>query len=309
MENKGKRMIAVVGPTASGKTALSIELAKRLDGEIISADSMQIYKGMKIATAKPDMEEMQGIPHHLMDFLDPGTQFSVADYVELANDTAKDIFSRGKQPILCGGTGLYVRSFLENVRFTEEKSDPQLREQLNERYRTEGGEKMLEELKGFDPETAIRLHPSNSKRIVRAFEVYYLTGKTISQAVRESKQMPFPYEIAAVGLRFSDREKLYDRINKRVDIMLEKGLIEEAKEFYSMPIGRTAAAAIGYKELKPYLDGELTLEEAVEKLKAATRHYAKRQLTWFRRDEYIRWIDADMTDDIIAEALRILENN
>ena len=308
MSDKEKRIIAVVGPTASGKTALSIALAKELDGEIISADSMQIYKGMDIATAKPTPEEMQGILHHLMDFLDPGEQFSVADYVELAFSTAEDIFSRGRQPVLCGGTGLYVRSFLENIRFTEEKSDPVLREQLNERYRTEGGEKLLQELSSFDPETAARLHPSNSKRIIRCIEIYRLTGKTMSQAVKESRQTPFPYDVFAIGIRYADRERLYDRINLRVDKMIEEGLVEEAKRFYSMQVGNTAAAAIGYKELKPYIDGICSLDEAAEHLKQATRHYAKRQMTWFRKDSYIHWIDADKTDNIAAEALRLLED-
>ena len=307
MNNEEKKMIAVVGPTASGKTALSICLAKHFDGEIISADSMQIYKGMTVATAKPTAQEMCGIRHHIMDFLDSRESFSVSEFVDMAFCAAEDIFSRGKLPILCGGTGLYVRSFLENIKFTDEKTDLALREELQKRYINEGGEALIEELRGFDPETADRLLPSNSKRIIRAIEIYRLTGITMSEFIKSSKQTPFPYSFTAIGITYADRQKLYDRINRRVDIMLENGLIEEAKEFYSSDIGMTASAAIGYKELKPYLDGAISLDEAAENLKAATRHYAKRQLTWFRKDSYINWIEADRTDNVAEEAIKIID--
>lgn len=299
------RLLAVVGPTASGKTALSIQLAKALDGEIISADSMQIYKGMQIATAKPDETEMQGIPHHLMGFLDPRESFSVSDYVGLAHKAAKDIALRGKLPILCGGTGLYVRSFLENLTFPEEKSDPALREELNRRYEEEGGEALLSELSAFDPETAAALHPSNNKRIIRAIEIYSISGITMSEAVRRSRSVPSPYDATEICLAYEDRNILYDRINRRVDMMLEMGLTEEARKFYSSDIGNTAAAAIGYKELKPYLDGLVSLEEAAEKLKQETRRYAKRQITWFKKDRDVKYIYADRCDDVFAEAMRI----
>lgn len=302
-----RKMIAVVGPTASGKTDLAIQLAKHYDGEIISADSMQIYQGMTIATAKPSKEEMQGIPHHLMDFLDPGEKFSVRQYCEMANAAAEDILSRGKMPILCGGTGLYVRSFLENIQFAEEDGSEILREELNRRYRTEGGEVLLEYLRTFDPETAEKLVPANGKRIIRAIELYETTGRTMSEQIAESHAIPSPYDATIIGITFADRQKLYDRINRRVDIMLEKGLLEETKLFYASDIGDTAAAAIGYKELKPWLDGQITLEEALEKLKQETRHYAKRQLTWFRKDKNIHWIPADRTPDLFRESLRILE--
>ena len=308
MENKPK-LIAVLGPTASGKTSLAVELAQKYHGEVISADSMQIYKGMSIATAKPDLTEMKGVPHHLMDFLDPEEVFSVSDYVRLANSAAHDIISRGHLPILCGGTGLYVRSFLENVQFSDEQKDPVLRATLNERYHTEGGEKLIEELRSFDPETAEKLLPSNSKRIIRAIEIYRLTGITMSESIRRSKQKPPVYDVIAVGITYADRQKLYDRINKRVDCMMKAGLLEEAKLFYASKIGTTAAAAIGYKELKPYLDGEKTLEEAIEHLKQETRHYAKRQLTWFRRDAYINWIEADRVDSVYEEAIKIIERD
>lgn len=304
--NENKKILAVVGPTASGKTALSVELALKYNGEVISADSMQIYKGMSIATAKPSNEEMKGIPHHLMDFLDPKESFSVSDYVGLANKAADDIISRGKLPVICGGTGLYVRSFLENIQFIEEKSDPLLRKELNERYINEGGEKLIEELREFDPETAERLLPSQSKRIIRAIEIYRLSGITMSEAISRSKSVPSPFDSLVIGITFSDRQKLYARIDMRVDKMLEIGLIEEAKQFYETDIGSTAAAAIGYKELKPYLDGEKTLCEAVDHLKQETRHYAKRQLTWFRKDACIHWIEADKTESVFDEAVKII---
>ena len=308
MGNK-PRILAVVGPTASGKTALAVELALRFNGEVISADSMQIYKGMSIATAKPDENEMKGIRHHLIDFLEPTETFSVSDFVNLADRTAKDILSREKLPVLCGGTGLYIRSFVENIQFTEEKSDPALREELNRRYKNEGGEKLIEELSEFDPETAQKLHPSQSKRIVRAIEIYRLSGITMSEAVRRSRSVPSPYDFTIIGITYADRQKLYDRIDRRVDMMLEKGLIEEAKAFYRSAAGCTACAAIGYKELKPYLDGNCSLEEAVQRLKQETRHYAKRQLTWFRKDNNIDWIEVDKTADITEEAYRIAQSS
>ncbi len=305
MSNRSK-LIAVVGPTASGKTSLSVDLALKLNGEIISADSMQIYKGMDIATAKPSKEEKKGIPHHLMDFLDPTENFSVSHFVTMAHSVADDIISRGKLPILCGGTGLYVRSFIENIRFSDEKSDPELREELLSRYKNEGGEILIRELSVFDPQTASQLIPSAYKRIIRAIEIYRITGIPMSEWVKKSKEVPSPYDSLVIGITFSDRQKLYERINKRVDIMLEEGLVEEAKKFYSSDVSQTAAAAIGYKELRPYLEGEKSLEEAVEDLKKETRHYAKRQLTWFRRDEYIKWIESDKCVNVLDEALRII---
>lgn len=307
MDNK-TRLIAIVGATASGKTSLSIELAKKYNGEIVSADSMQIYKGMDIATAKPTKEEMQGIPHHLIDFLSPTENFSVSEYVTLAKGAIDDITQRGKLPILCGGTGLYVRSLVENVKFSEEKTDEKLREELNERYKKEGGKILLKELAEFDEETAKTLHPHNGKRIIRAIEIYRTTGITMAQHIKNSKNEPSPYDLTAIGITYADRQKLYDRINLRVDIMMKNGLLKEAEDFYSRYNSNTASAAIGYKELKPYLDGEVTLETAVEKLKQETRHYAKRQLTWFRRDEYINWIEADKCTDILAKACEIIEN-
>ena len=301
------RIIAVVGPTASGKTALAVQIAKKYGGEIISADSMQIYKGMDIATAKPTEEEKQGIPHHLMDFLEPTESFSVSQYVDLAHRAAVDISSRGRLPVLCGGTGLYVRSFLENITFAQEDTDPALREEIAGRYETLGGQALIDHIRSFDPVTADKLLPSQRKRIIRVIELYKSTGRTMSQQLEDSRKEPSPYDVTAIGLTCADRQKLYDRINRRVDIMLSQGLLEEARQFYAGYKGQTASAAIGYKELKPYLDGEISLEQAVEKLKQETRHYAKRQLTWFRRDEYIRWIETDKCADILSEAEKIID--
>ena len=309
MEQEKKTLIAIVGPTASGKTSLSIRLAKKYNGEIVSADSMQIYKGMTIATAKPTEQEMCGVPHHLIDFLPTDKTFSVSQYAELANCAIEDIFSRGKQPILCGGTGLYVRSLIENIQFPPDKPNGNIRAVLRERYESEGGQALIDELSKFDPETAAKLHPSNGKRIIRAIEIYLTTGKTMSEHIKESKNVPSPYKIIALGINYADRQKLYDRINLRVDIMLEQGLLEEAARFYSGENSETSTAAIGYKELKPYLDGKTDLETAVERLKLETRHYAKRQLTWFKRDDYIHWIYADICGDVYEEAVKIIEEN
>lgn len=287
-------VIVICGPTASGKTALSVELAKEFDAEIISADSMQIYKGMDIATAKPSIEERQGIPHHIMDFLDPAESFSVADYVKLAHEKIKDIVSRNKTPMIVGGTGLYISSLINNIRFEESDCDYAYREQLRLLAQEKGNGYLLDMLREIDPVTAATLHENNQARVIRALEVYKTTGKTMSQTQEESRTEPSPYEPCMIALDY-DREQLYDRINKRVDIMLDMGLIEEAKNFFSKGDLPTAAQAIGYKELLPYLKGEKELSECVEHLKQETRKYAKRQLTWFRKDDRIHWIKADDT--------------
>ncbi|MBQ8790737.1 MAG: tRNA (adenosine(37)-N6)-dimethylallyltransferase MiaA [Ruminiclostridium sp.] len=296
-------VVVICGPTASGKTSLSVELAKELDAEIISADSMQIYKGMDIATAKPTVEERQGIPHHLMDFLDPSEGFSVADYVRLAREKISDIVSRGKLPVIVGGTGLYISSLINNIQFEESECDYAYREELRQLAEENGNGRLLDMLREIDPETAATLHENNQSRVIRALEVYRTTGKTMSQLQKESRTIPSPYEPCMIALDY-DRSQLYDRINSRVDIMLRDGLIEEAREFYEAEDYPTAAQAIGYKELLPYLKGEQTLETCVEKLKQETRKYAKRQLTWFRRDERIHWIK--VTKD--TDSREILEN-
>lgn len=305
---KEKGLIAVVGPTASGKTALAVQLAKKYNGEIVSADSMQIYTGMDIASAKPTKEEMEGIPHHLIDFLDPYETFSVSDYVKLAARSIDKILAKGKQPIVCGGTGLYVRSLINNISFSDEEKNEQLRQELNDKYDEVGGEAMLRELSEFDPDSARRLHPADKKRIVRAIEIYRATGISMTEHIRRSRLIPSPYQVTAIGLTFADRQKLYERINARVDNMLEMGLVEEARKFYADEKGHTASAAIGYKELRPYLEGRISLEAAVEKLKMETRRFAKRQMTWFRSDDYIHWIEVDNCTDLLAEADRIIQN-
>lgn len=301
-------VLAVVGPTASGKTALAVELAKRLGGEIVSADSMQIYKGMDIASAKPTEAEKQGIPHHMMDFLPPETPYSVAEYVKAARACILEIHKRQKLPILVGGTGLYVDSLLTGTQFIETETDFDLRARLETEFDALGGEKMLEKLAAFDRDTAARLHPNNRKRIIRAFEVYTLTGKTMTEALAASREKPSPFTPCYIGIAYENREILYDRINRRVDIMLENGLLAEARAFFQ-GTPDTAAQAIGYKELKPYLDSVLSLDEAVENLKRATRNYAKRQITWFKRNPQIHWIYADTCSKqaLLAQAITFAE--
>lgn len=290
-------LLVIVGPTASGKTALAVECALEFGGEVVSADSMQIYKGMSIATAKPTADEMKGVKHRLIDFVDVTDNYSVADYVKDANEAIDAIVAENKLPVLCGGTGLYIDSLVNNVRFSQEETDGELRRRLEEKMERIGAETMLEELAQFDPETAERLHANNKKRIIRAFEVYLSTGKTFSEMQVLSREQPSRFNPVFVGIGCEDRRKLYDRIDRRVDIMLENGLVEEAREYYDLPEKTTSSQAIGYKELKPYFEGEITLEQAVDNLKLATRHYAKRQLTWFRRNENIRWFNFDTYTD------------
>lgn len=300
----------IVGPTASGKTALAVECALALDGEVISADSMQIYKGMSIATAKPTEQEMKGVPHHLIDFLEVTEKYSVADYVKDANDAVDEIIGRGKTPLLVGGTGLYIDSLVQNIQFSEEDTDGGIRARLEAEIEQEGADALLKRLSEIDPETASRLHENNKKRIIRALEVYELTGKTFSELQALSKSKPSRFDAHYIGINFRDRQKLYDRIDRRVDLMLTDGLLEEAKAYYSLSEKTTASQAIGYKELKPYFDGEITLEGAVENLKLATRHYAKRQLTWFNRNKEIKWFYPDEYEnnsDFVDAVIRYLK--
>lgn len=291
-------LIVVCGPTASGKTSLGIAIAKHFGGEIISADSMQIYKGMDIATAKPTKDEQQQIPHHLIDYVEPTTAYSVADYVKTAHQKIKEVYSKGKVPVLVGGTGLYIDSLVNNVEFTEADVDSELRENLYNRLQTEGADVLLNELAEFDEESAQRIGTSNHRRLIRAIEIYLTTGKTMTQHIRESKLVPSPYKAVYIALSCKDRQKLYDRINKRVDLMVEAGLIQEAEEFRKQEYSSTAVKAIGYKELEPFFTGDTTLEQALENLKRETRRYAKRQLTWFRRNENINWL---LTDELTTE--------
>lgn len=301
-------VIAVVGPTASGKTALAVNLAKALDGEIISADSMQIYKGMDIATAKPSKEEMGGIPHHLIDFLEPTEEYSVKRFCEDAEKTARDIHARQKRVIVAGGTGLYVDALLGNLTFEEEPDNTLVRAELQERVRTQGIDALLSELREIDPEILDSIDTKNEKRVLRALEIFLLTGEKPSLRRKRALTNESPFSPSYLCISFQDREKLYERINLRVETMLQNGLLEEAKRFYQSGVSKTAVAAIGYKELKPFLDGEISLEEATENLKTATRHYAKRQLTWFKRNEKINYLFRDgLSDEALLEtALKIL---
>lgn len=290
--NQKKPLIVIVGPTAAGKTSLSIELALEINGEIISADSMQVYKYMDIGTAKPTLEERKGVKHYLIDEVEPDQEFNVAKYKELADKYINEILSKNRLPIMIGGTGLYVDTVINNIQFSETICDWEYRQQLTETAKTKGNEyvhKMLEEV---DPDAAARLHPNNLRRIIRALEVYKYTGVPISKHQEESVKKPSPYHTAIIGLTM-DRQRLYERINKRIDIMLEQGLIDEVKKLMDMGYTKelTSMKGLGYKEIIDYLNGKTTLDEAIEILKRDTRRYAKRQLTWFRRNENIHWIE------------------
>lgn len=285
-------VVAVVGPTASGKSDLAVEICLRFNGEAVSADSMQIYKVLDISTAKPTEEEKKGVPHHVMDFLDNTESFSVAEYQKMAGECIRDIHSRGKLPVIVGGTGLYIDTLLNNIQLKEDSFDEVLREKLLERVEKEGIENLLDELRGIDPEYAEKMHPNNVKRIVRALEVWYSSGVTMTQQIADS-HAESPYDVCFIGLDAEDRDFLYERINRRVGIMLENGLEAEAKDYLSQKNTATSSQAIGCKELKPYFDGEITLAEAADNLRQATRRYAKRQLTWFRRNKEITWILID----------------
>ncbi len=302
-----KKALFIVGPTASGKTALSIFLAKALNGEIICADSMQIYKGIHVASAAPDESEKDGVAHHLFEFLNLDDEYSVADYVKAARDKINQISNRGKLPIIVGGTGLYISSLLDNIEYIEQDADPNLREELEQKFDEIGAEAMLLELKGFDPDSAERLHPNNRRRIIRAFEVYLQTGKTITEQNILSRQNPSDIEPLVIGITYKNRELLYDRINRRVDIMLANGILDEAKQTVGSS-KKGAFQAIGHKELYPAITGDDTLENCAEHLKQQTRRYAKRQLTWFNRDERINWVYPDEDINCCETALYLANN-
>lgn len=305
------RLICVVGPTASGKTGLGIEIAKKFSGEIVSADSMQIYKDMEIASACPTAEERAEVPHHLVEFLDFDQSFTAFDYTNAADKVIRDIAGRGKTPIVVGGTGLYINSLVDNIKFAEFNTDFALREKLEKQMDQIGGEEMLKLLAEFDPETAATLHPNNRRRIIRAFEIYEGAGITKHEQDILSRREESPYDTVMIGINYRDREKLYERINKRVDQMVEKGLVAEAQVAYERKLQHTSGAvqAIGHKELFDYFKGEKALEECIENLKRATRRYAKRQITWFSRDQRINWIYADECDDVLSEAIKICEGS
>ncbi|MBQ2301675.1 MAG: tRNA (adenosine(37)-N6)-dimethylallyltransferase MiaA [Oscillospiraceae bacterium] len=303
-------LIAVIGPTASGKTGLAVEIAKKFGGEVVSADSMQIYSELTVGTAKPTEKEMEGVPHHLIGHKSIDEEYSVVDYVEEAKNAIADIFSRGKLPVLCGGTGLYVDSLLSNTEFSEIKSDPDVRKKLYDFAEENGNEALFKKLKEIDPETAAKTHANNLIRVVRAMEVYEVTGKTMSEHQKDSHPIPSIYDVCYIGTNFSDRDKLYARIEQRIDEMLEEGVEEEARFLFEHNGTCTAAQAIGYKEFYPYFRGEMSREDAISVLKKETRHYAKRQITWFRRNDKINWLFRDEFSekkDLSEAAFEIIE--
>ena len=291
------RVVAVGGPTASGKTALSVALARAFDGEIINADSMQIYKNLDVGTAKPSAEERQGIPHYLLDFLPPETPYSVADFTAAADPLIRDITARGRLPLVVGGTGLYTTSLLSGMAFAPEKTDPAIRARLQARADTEGGAALYAELQRVDPDYAAQVHPNNLPRVIRALELFEATGRRMSDQRREARPAEAPYHALCLCLTCRDRAVLYSRIDRRVDEMVENGVLDEARQVYDhRDAYRTAAQAIGYKEFFPYFEGTANLTECTERLKQATRNYAKRQLTWFRRQNDAAWLYLDEED-------------
>lgn len=299
------KIICVVGATASGKTDLAVKLAKAVDGEIISADSMQVYKNMPIATAVATKEEQDGVPHHLVEFLDTDQTFSVADFVERAKVLIDEITARGRVPIVAGGTGLFIDSLVKNISFSEVGSNAEIRKELAEKSNEELYEKLLE----LDSKSAQDIHPNNRKRVIRALELC-MSGTSKTEQNENSMLIDSPYDALYIGIGYKDRQKLYDRINKRVDLMLDAGLENEARQMLGKQ-GLTARQAIGHKELQPYIDGKITLDEAVEGLKRETRRYAKRQLTWFRRNENINWLYADemSRDELVEKAVFLAKNH
>ena len=300
------KIAVITGPTATGKTRLSVELAREMNGEIVSADSMQIYRGMDIGTAKVTQREMQGVRHHMIDVASPFEPYSVSRYVEQASACIDDILARGKLPIVAGGTNLYIDSLIAGLDFADNEQDNALREALGKEYDTSGGEAMLERLRSFDPERAEKLHPADKRRIVRAIEVYELTGRTITEHDRETKLREKRYDAAKIALCFEDRQELYDRINARVDEMVREGLYDEVKRLLDAGLSPdcTAMQAIGYKEPAAYFAGRMSMDEATELIKLSSRRYAKRQLTWLRRDEDIFWLRWGKVPDF-AEARRL----
>ncbi len=306
-------IVVILGPTAVGKTDISINLAKQLDGEIISADSMQIYRYMDIGTAKPNMEERQGIPHHLLDIVYPDEVFNVSIYKELAYKKIREINNRGKLPIVAGGTGLYVNALIYPLDFTEAGEDREYRESLRKQMEKRGKEWLHDKLRKVDPDSAKRLHPNDVRRIIRALEVHYITGHPISNYYNREQNTNDEFTISLIGLTM-DRSKLYDRINKRVDIMLKNGLVDEVRWLLDRGYDRrlNSMQGLGYKEIIQYLVGRRTLAESSYILKRDTRRFAKRQYTWFRRITHVNWVDVDKfetKEKLIAYLVDFINND
>ena len=309
-----QKVIVICGPTASGKTALSIELAKKINGEIVSCDSMQIYKEMDIGTAKPTLEEMQGIKHYMIGIISPNERYSVADYKKDAKKAIREILNKGKVPILVGGTGLYIDSLIYEIEYQDIEFDKEYREHLEKEVKEKGLEELYNVAKEIDPEAIEKISKNDKKRILRILEIYHATGENKTEQERKSRQKEVEYDYKVYALNM-DREKLYDRINKRVDKMIEEGLIQEVEKIYKkyndFP---TAMQGLGYKEVVEYLEGKLTKEEMIEKIKQETRRYAKRQLTWFRKNKQTIWLDVGKNTiqnniEIILEGLKVERTN
>ena len=309
-----QKVIVICGPTASGKTALSIELAKKIDGEIVSCDSMQIYKEMDIGTAKPTLEEMQGIKHYMIGIISPNERYSVADYKKDAKKAIREILNKGKVPIVVGGTGLYIDSLIYEIEYQDIEFDKEYREHLEKEVKEKGLEELYNVAKEIDPEAIEKISKNDKKRILRILEIYHATGENKTEQERKSRQKEVEYDYKVYALNM-DREKLYDRINKRVDKMIEEGLIQEVEKIYKkyndFP---TAMQGLGYKEVVKYLEKKITKEEMIEKIKQETRRYAKRQLTWFRKNKQTIWLDVGKNTiqnniEIILEGLKVERTN
>ncbi len=310
------KTISILGPTASGKTGLAIALAKKLDGEVVSCDSMQLYRGMNVGTATPDEKERDGVVHHLFDIIDPEQAFSAADYAKVASEAIRDIASRGKLPILCGGTGLYHDSLMRISTYAPGQQDEELRQRLFALAEKEGNEALHQRLAAIDPEAALAIHPNNVKRVVRAIEIFETTGKTKTDVDKEQLCGEIPYEDTMIVLQFEDRGRLYARTDLRVDLMMKEGLVEEAEAILDSgrAVSITAAQAIGYKEFLPYFAGEQTLKQVADAIKLATRHYAKRQIMWFRRYPQAHFLVPDeggvmkTADQLADQVIAIYQN-
>ncbi len=290
-----QKLICIMGPTAVGKTRLSIDLAKAFSGEIISGDSMQVYKGMDIGTAKITAAEMEGIPHHMIDIKNPDEPFNVAQFQELVSSAIKEISGRGKLPIIVGGTGLYIEAVLQQYTFSESVSDPLYRERLEALAETEGVEKVHSMLREVDPASAESIHPNNVRRVIRALEIFHCTGRTMTEQLKKQKK-EYVYDAALIGLNIA-RDTLYKRIDERVDQMVDQGLVDEVRALYDQGLRECQSIqAIGYKELYAYFDGFVSFEDAIEQLKQNSRRYAKRQLTWFRNKMDLEWFMMDEED-------------
>ena len=302
------RVVAIGGPTATGKTALSVALARQFNGEVINADSMQVYRGLSVGTAKATEEERAGVCHHLLDFLNPEEPYSVAEFVEMAAGLIPQITGRGHLPLVVGGTGLYITSLLHGIAFAPQRSDPELREELQQEAEEQGAQALYERLRQIDPEYAAKVHPNNLPRVIRALEVFRLTGRKMSEEQRQSRPETPPYRSLCLCLTYRDRAELYRRIDLRVDKMLERGILGEAETVWLHKAEyRTAAQAIGYKEFFPYFEGTQSLAACTAALKQATRRYAKRQLTWFRHQNDARWLYVD-EEDAFGRAAELIQD-